>query len=159
MLLLSFHIGTEQYAVAAKQIIEILPLTRIQSLPKTPDYIVGLLDFRGQLVPIIDLCQLTEGRPYNKVLSTRILLVKYKGNDLQEHPLGLIAEKVTETITIQAEKFTANGIKLKATPYLGQVTSNNGRMLQYIEINELLPAEVQAILYQDDNRSQHVSNE
>ena len=159
MLLLSFHIGTEQYAVAAKQIIEILPLTRIQSLPQTPDFVVGLLDFRGKLVPVIDLCQLTEGRPYNKVLSSRIVLVNYSVIDSEKHTLGLIAEKVTETLTIPKEQFTASGIKLKATPYLGQVTSKDGRMLQYIEINELLPEEVQATLFQETNSPQQVGIE
>ena len=159
MLLLSFHIGTKQYAVAATQIIEILPLTLFQSLPQTPDFIVGLLDFRGKPVPVIDLCQLTEARPYNKVLSSRIILVNYSAADSNQHPLGLIAEKVTETVTIPTEQFTESGIKLEATPYLGRVTNNDGTMLQYVEINELLPEEVQAMLFQDSVPHQQVSNE
>ena len=159
MLLLSFHIDTEQYAIAARQVIEILPLIRIQPLPQTPAYIVGLLDFRGNPVPIIDLCQLTAGRADSKVLSTRIILVSYQGNDAQEHTLGLIAEKVTETITIPAEQFTKSGVQLSATPYLGKVTSKDGRLLQYIEVNELLPQEVQAMLFADDRSIQRVNSE
>ena len=159
MLLLSFHIGNKQYAVAATQIIEILPLTRIQPLPKTPEFVVGLLDFRGKPVPVIDLCQLTEERPYNKVLSSRIVLVNYSAIDSKQHPLGLIAEKVTETFTIPKEQFTESGIKLEAAPYLGRVTKHGNEMLQYIEINELLPEEVQTILFQDSSTPQQVSNE
>lgn len=107
MLLLSFHIGTEQYAVAAKQIIEILPLTHLQALPMTPDFVGGLLDFRGRPVPVIDLCQLIVKRPCNKVLSSRIVLVNYNASNSSKHPLGLIAEKVTRSVTRPCSMRTA----------------------------------------------------
>ncbi len=152
MLLLTFHIGNDQYAVAARQIIEILPLTRIQPLPKSPDYVSGLLDYRGRPVPVIDLCQLTLSRPFNKVLSSRIILVNYSDQNGDEHALGLIAEKVTETITIPAEQFSDCGVSLTDTPYLGKVTRKDGRMLKYIEINQLLPEAVRALLFQPATR-------
>ncbi len=159
MLLLSFHIGSEQYAVSAKQIIEILPLISLKPIPRAPAYVAGLLDYRGLPVPIIDLCQLTNGHDYNKVLSSRIVLVNYTGNDRQTHPLGLIAEKVTETLNIAEENFSSSGITLEDMPYLGGVANNNSKMIQYIEINELLTQEVQSILFNEDIENKRASNQ
>lgn len=159
MLLLSFHIGSEQYAVSAKQIIEILPLTSIKSIPRAPDYVSGILDYRGLPVPIIDLCQLTNGQDFSKVLSSRIVLVNYTGNDGKVHPLGLIAEKVTETLNIPEENFLSSGISMKDMSYLGGITKNNGKMIQYIEVNELLTEEVQALLFNENINSKQASNQ
>jgi len=149
MLLLSFNLGLEQYAISAKQIIEILPLTSLKSIPKAPVYVAGLLDFRGLPVPVIDLCQLTNDQDYNKVLSSRIVLVNYMDKNFKNHTLGLIAEKVTEMLEIPKEAFSSSGISLKEMSYLGSVTNNEGKMIQYIEINELLTEEVQSMLFSD----------
>jgi len=153
MLLLLFHLGSQQYALAAKQIIEILPLTTINAISRTPDYIAGLLDYRGRPVPIIDLCQLTNGNDYRRVLSSRIVLVNYTAKDRKIYPLGLIAEKVTETINISQQDFTSSGLAIAGLPFLGSVTNNNGNMIQYVEINELLTDELQQMLFTQNANS------
>ena len=147
MLLLSFNVGEEKYAISAKQIIEILPLTSLKPIPKSPLYIAGLLDFRGLPVPVIDLCQLTNEQDYNKVLSSRIVLVNYIGKNYKNYTLGLIAEKVTEMLDVTKEEFSSSGITLEETSYLGDVTNHDGGMIQYIEINELLTEDVQCMLF------------
>jgi len=157
MLLLSFNIGAEQYAISAKQIIEILPLTSIKSIPKAPIYIAGLLDFRGLPVPVIDLCQLINRQDYNKVLSSRIVLVNYISKNYKNYTLGLIAEKVTEMLDISEDDFSSSGISVKETSYLGSVTNSDGRMIQYIEVNELLTEEVQSMLFNDVSDAKQVS--
>ncbi|MGD9386042.1 MAG: chemotaxis protein CheW [Thioalkalispiraceae bacterium] len=151
MLLLSFHIGSERYAVSAKQIIEILPLTSIKRIPRAPAYVAGLLDYRGLPVPVIDLCQLINEQDCSKVLSSRIILINYKAGDGKVHPLGLIAEKVTETLNIAEEHFTSSGISMEGMAYLGGVAKNNGSMVQYIEIDELLSNELQTMLFVDNS--------
>lgn len=149
MLFLSFHIGSEQYAVTATQVLEILPLTSTKRIPHAPAYISGLLDYRGNPVPVINLCQLIENRTHHPVLSSRIILVNYIAVDTSTHYVGLVAEKVTETIKIDLEKFTSSGVSLPDAPYLGPLTNSNGRMTQLINVNTLLPREVQLMLFQE----------
>lgn len=153
MLLLSFHIGTQQYAVSVKQIIEILPLTSLEPVSRAPVYVAGLLNYRGSSVPVINLCQLTKGQDYNRVLSSRIVLVNYTAKNKKIHPLGLIAEKVTETINIEQHDFTAMGLSLDGMSYLGGVTNSNGNLIQFIEINELLTTQLQATLFNDNKQT------
>jgi len=150
MLLLSFNIGAQQFAIAAKQIIEILPLTSFKPISGAPSYVAGLLDYRGTPVPIINLCLLTYGNNYNRVLSSRIIIVNYTANNRRIYPLGLIAEKVTETKTIPKSEFVTTGICVDELPFLGDVTNNDGEMIQFVEINQLLTNELQLMLFNDE---------
>ncbi len=147
MLLLSFSLSSERYAVDASSVVEVMPLTANKPIPRAPDFVVGLLDYRGAPVPLIDLCQLTLGQPYNKVLSTRIVLVDYPTESGEQGILGLIAEKVTETLRCSAQDLNATGISLKDAPYLGPVLSQATGMLQIVDVSALLPDEVQEMLF------------
>ena len=150
MLLLSFHIGSEGYTLAAKDIVEILPLTRIKEIPQAPDFVLGLLDYRGSPIPVIDLCQLTEHRSCKKVLSSRIILVNYLDANKQPHILGITAEKVTETIELKHKDFNDSGITIEEAPFLGAVTNKDDSIIQFIEINNLLPKNIQSMLFQNN---------
>jgi chemotaxis-related protein WspB len=151
MLLLPFYIGTEKYSILAKDIVEILPLTQLKKIPRAPDFISGLLDYRGTPSPIIDLCALIEERSCNKILSSRIIMINYIDSKKQSHVIGITCEKVTETFDIKRDDFFVSGITLEEAPYLGAVANKDENMIQYIEINNLLPEPVQSILFKDKN--------
>jgi chemotaxis-related protein WspB len=158
MLLLSFHIGIERYSISAKNIIEILPLTQLKKIPKAPEYILGLLDYRGTPSPVIDLCKLIEARKCNKVLSSRIIMLNYTDSNKQSHILGITAEKVTETININRDEFHNNAVSPKGTPFLGEIANTEQGMVQLVEIEKLLPDDVQSILFQDSNLNLQENN-
>jgi len=142
VLFLKFQIGVEAYVLDTAQIAEVLPLVNIRSIPKAPAGIAGLFDYRGTPVPVIDLSELALGRPSQRHLSTRLVVVRH-GN----HLLGVIAEQATETIQRDAADFTASGVTNKDAPYLGLVTQDGGRLIQWIEVHKLLPASVSSVLY------------
>ena len=150
MLLLIFNIGTERYALKAKDVVEILPLTSLKHIPQAPNFILGLLDYRGSPVPIIDLCEITENRYCNKVLSSRIILVNYLNANNRHHVLGLTAEKVTETVNFDNDDFNDSGISIEEAPFLGAITKKDDIMIQFIEINNLLPENIQSMLFHND---------
>ena len=117
-------------------------------MPQVPAYVAGLLDYRGNPVPVIDLCQLIIARPTIKALSSRIILVNYTVNN-QTPVLGIIGEKVTETCNLPDEMLKDTGITMENARYLGPVANIQNRMIQYIEVNSLLTEEAQAILFQN----------
>lgn len=155
MLLLTFQIGNERYAVRATEVIEILPLTTIRNIPQAPDYIAGMLDYRHHILPVIDLVQLTENRPHNKVLSSRIIVMNYSLAD-RNTAIGLIAEKVTDTIDVAANTLSDTKIKLPNASYLGEVHNESGEFIQLIEIKSILTQDVQDMLFQDKTCSNKV---
>jgi chemotaxis-related protein WspB len=142
MLFLQFQIGADAYVLDTARIVEVLPLVRIKRIPKAPEGVAGLFNYRGTAVPAVDLSELTLGRAAHRHISTRLILVRYG-----VHLLGLIAERATETIQREATDFTAAGISSDATPYLGPVTQKAGRLIQRIEVDKLLPESVSRVLF------------
>jgi chemotaxis-related protein WspB len=96
---------------------------------------------------VIDLGELAMGRPSERRLSTRIILVDYTAADGAKHLLGLIAEKATETLRREPGDFAPSGVTSDAAAYLGPVTVDARGLVQWIEVKKLLPASVQEALF------------
>jgi chemotaxis-related protein WspB len=142
MLFLKFRIGGEDYALDAPQIVEILPLLEITRVPQAPAGVAGLINYHGTPVPVIDLSEMTLGRPAQQHISTRLILVRYG-----EHLLGLIAERATEMMRRDAASFIDPGIAIDAAPYLGPITQDGGRLVRWIKAQELLPPAISSVLF------------
>jgi chemotaxis-related protein WspB len=147
MLFLLLQIGAEPYAIAARQVVRVLPLVQIRPIPRATAGIVGIFDYGGTPVPALDLSQLVLGRPAQPRMSTRIVLVNYPAPEGGGHLLGLIAENATDTVPLQAEDFVPSGVSSPAAPYLGGVATTARRLVQRIELEHLLPAAVRAALF------------
>ena len=63
MLFLLFELGQDRYALDVRQVAEVLPLVEFKRIPQAPPFVAGLLNYRGDPVPVIDLSQLTLSRP------------------------------------------------------------------------------------------------
>lgn len=148
MLLLVFHLDRDRYAIDAAQVVSVLPLVQIKTIPQAPAAVAGLFDCRGELVPVIDLCQLALGRAARQLLSTRIIVVDYPGDDGRLRKLGLIAEQVLETLRRDAHEFETSGVDSPDAAYLGAVASDAHGPIQLIGVRELLPESVRELLFQ-----------
>ena len=149
MLFLVFQLGAHRYAIDASQVAEVLPLVAVNAIARAPEEVAGIFLYRGAPVPVVDLSQLLEGRPAERRLSTRIIVVHYPaGNGAASGPtrlLGLIAERATETIRRDALDFVDSGVVNDQTPYLGAVAPDSRGMVQRIDIARLLSARHQAL--------------
>ena len=61
--------------------------------------------------------------------------------------LGLIAEKATETLRREPGDFVASGVKSDGAPYLGPVAHDARGLIQWVEVDKLLPAAVREVLF------------
>jgi chemotaxis-related protein WspB len=147
MLFLLFQLGNDRYALDAGQVAEVLPLVDIKQIPQAPPAVAGLFDFRGDPVPVIDLSQAALGCPAQRRLSTRIILAHYPDGNGEPRLLGLIAEKVTETIRRAASDFVAAGIDNDAAPYLGPVATDARGLIQWVQVDRLLTPAVRDCLF------------
>lgn len=147
MLFVLFQLGEDCFALDARQIEEVLPLVTLTRIPLAPAGVVGVFSYHGVPVPVIDLSELTLGRSAHKKLNTRLILVHFKGQDEVDHLLGLIAEKATETLRCEPEDFSHSGVSSQGAPFLGPVASVGGRLIQRVEIDQLLSASVSAALF------------
>lgn len=148
MLFLLFHLGTERYALATGQVVEVLPLVSIRRIPQVPSGVAGVFDYHGAVVPVMDLSEVMLGRSAPPRLSTRIIVVHYPDQRAEPRLLGLIAEKVTETMRREATDFSPSRIANGNASYLGPLTTDERGLVQRIEVNQLLPAAVRDVLFQ-----------
>jgi chemotaxis-related protein WspB len=102
--------------------------------------------YRGRLVPVLDLGWLMHGQPCPARLSTRIVLVHSPGEDGLSHTLGLMVERVTDTLTAHEVTFAPTGLTTEETPYPGDIATDAHGMIQRIRIEALLPASMRVAL-------------
>lgn len=150
MLLLLLNVGAERYALPAGEVVEVVPLAELRKLPHAPEYVAGLLHYRGAIAPVIDVSALAVGTPCRERLSTRIVVVDYPAPDGRKRPLGLMAERVTETRQVPDEDLASPGIEVAEAPYLGAVATVENEMIQLLRLDRLLPEDLRRRLFTDE---------
>jgi purine-binding chemotaxis protein CheW len=136
---ISFAIGDDQYGVDIMAVREIKGWSDITHLPKQPEYVRGVLNLRGVIVPIIDLrCRfgqgVTEATPIHIVIIVQIAA----------RQVGLLADRVLDIVSadnakIQPVPRIANGSRLNFLS--GLVTTDSG-MIALIDLPNLLAIQV-----------------
>jgi chemotaxis-related protein WspB len=146
MKLLVFHIGADRYGLRLRDVLRVLPLVELKQLPLSPDSVAGIMDLHGAPVPVIDLCR-ASGLPSGEDhFDTRIIVADYVTPAGAHHALGLRAERVMGVQEVGDELLRDSGVQ--AAPFLGAVASDAQGMLQVVELAQLLPADLCALLFQ-----------
>ncbi|MEJ2689734.1 MAG: chemotaxis protein CheW [Deltaproteobacteria bacterium] len=101
MLLLRLQTPKNRFLLDASVITEIIPLVFYHKVAHSPAYLVGMINFRGQPVPVVDLGLLLEEVPCQERMNTRIILVKVALNDDKKLLLGIIAENISGTLRLE----------------------------------------------------------
>ena len=146
MLTLLFNLGKDTFAVDSARVVEVIPRINLKKLARSSAHIAGVFDYRGRIVPVVDLCQLICGTDCKESLSTRIILFKIKtggtsegsGSGSGEEIIGLMAEKVTETRKMSPDDFRFTGVRNETHPYLGEISTSKNDMIQFIRVENLL---------------------
>lgn len=147
VLLVVFQMGGERYALDSRHVVEIVPLVRFRELPRAPEYVCGLFEYRGQVTPVVDLSSLAGKGSSQRLLSTRIILAHYRDSGDRVRVLGLLAERVTDTIAVDEKDLQPTGIRIEDSPYFRKVVTDPAGMIQCIELEELLPKPVRDLLF------------
>ncbi len=119
MLFMQFKVNDNRYLLDVKNVVEIIPFANLKRILKSSAYVAGLLNYRGDAVPVIDVCYLMSNKPCEPKLSSRIAMVNYK-DDNHSVCIGLLIEHLTETVRYNEDDFSDPGIILKESPYLGR---------------------------------------
>jgi len=147
MLFVLFQIGTDRYALEAGRVVEVIPLLGLKSIPQAPAGVAGLFNYRGEAVPALDLAAITKGRPAAERLSTRILVVRTEISQDRGRLVGLIAEQATSMLRKKPQDFVNPGIMPAATTYLGPVLLDSEGVIQWVQVQKLLPEQLRQRLF------------
>jgi chemotaxis-related protein WspB len=145
MKVLVFHIAADRYGLPLRQVRRVLPLMELKGVPLAPDSVAGLMNLHGQPVPVIDLARIGGGAPARRHFDTRIVVVDYTAPGGKVHALGLMAERVQGVQDVARQDLAPSGVQ--AARFLGPVAGDAHGMVQLVEIDALLPADLRARLF------------
>lgn len=126
---LTFALGNEIYGIEIKHVTEIIGIQAITELPELPEYIMGIINLRGKIIPVMDvrLRFKKEFREYND--RTCIIVI-----DIGDVSIGLIVDSVSEVLSIDEQNIVE-------PPRL-----NNGQQNRYIKNIGKVDNEVKLLL-------------
>jgi len=132
---ISFTIGDESYGVDIMAVREIKVWSEITRLPEQPDFVRGVLNLRGAIVPIVDLrCRFGQGLTEATVLHVVIIV------QIESQLVGLLADRVSDIVTVDLAK-------IKPVPKIGQnarsaflsgIVSIESELIALIDLSRLL---------------------
>lgn len=102
---LSFILDDEEYCIDILKIKEIMGMTEITKIPQTPQFIKGVINLRGQIIPIIDLRLKFEINAKDYTERTCIVVVEIPYKE-QITLMGIVVDKIQEVINIPKEKIS-----------------------------------------------------
>lgn len=133
--LVSFNLGKEEFAVDILKIQEINRMVEITKVPKSPDFVEGVINLRGKVIPIIDLRK-RFGLPVTEnTKQTRIVVV-----DVDKKIVGLIVDAVSEVLrlptgTVEPPPPMVAGID---SEYISGVGKLEDRLLILLDLDKIL---------------------
>ena len=97
--LVGFVIGDEEYAIPILNIVEIIKPIVFTRVPSVPEYVLGVFNIRGSVIPLIDLRRKFNLTPMNNTGDTRYIVMKGKNNTA-----GFVIDRLTEAIRIKKSR-------------------------------------------------------
>ncbi len=105
---LTFVLGTEEYGIEILKVREIIGMMNITNVPRTPDYLKGVINLRGRVIPVIDLRLKFAMSELKHTQETCTIVVEVNGR-----LIGIIVDTVSEVVNIGGEN-------VEDTPAFGQ---------------------------------------
>lgn len=121
---LTFALGEEVFGIGIRYVTEIIGMQPVNAIPEAPDYIKGIINLRGKIIPVVDMRLKFGKAPIEYDDRTCIVVV-----DTDNMTVGLIVDKVSEVMTIDDENVVPppnykTGIRNRYLQGIGKVNSD-----------------------------------
>lgn len=137
---LLFHVEEKLYGIPLSLVLEIIQTDKITPLPLMADYVKGIINLRGKIVPVIDIrlkFGLTE-KPYDD--KTCVIIA-----EIQDMQLGLIVDSVSEVVSLPREQLAAPpSAGAMASWYVDSIAEIGGNVVLNLDFDKLLQDDLTA---------------
>jgi purine-binding chemotaxis protein CheW len=144
---LTFCLGREEFAIQVVRVREIMGVPEVTAVPQTPEYVKGVINLRGKVIPVVDLrlkfgLAELEHSQRTCVIVVQIDLAWAAGETSRLH-IGIIVDAVTEVLTLQTSDIenTPDFGSGLAIPYLLGMAKIKGKVKILLDINRVLSAQ------------------
>ena len=144
---LTFTLGEEKYAIDVSKVKEVLELVSITRVPKTPEFMKGVINLRGSVVPVIDLRLKFDLDELEDTVDTCIIVLEIKLED-ETIVIGAVADSVQEVIELTPENIEPApkiGTRLN-TDFLNGMGKYNDKFLMVLNIDKVFTSEDLSVL-------------
>lgn len=139
---LTFTLADEEYGIGILKIKEIIGMMPFTSVPQTPDFVKGVINLRGKVIPVIDLRLRFGMESIDYTDRTCIIVVEVDGEE-REIMIGIVVDTVSEVLNIKSEDIEetpAFGTKLN-TDYIMGMAKIGGGVKILLDIDKVLKSE------------------
>jgi len=131
----TFRRDNETYGINVMQVQEVLRYTDIAPVPGAPDYVMGIINLRGNVVTVIDT-RARFGLPPSEVTdNSRIVII-----ESERQVIGIMVDSVAEVVYLkQSEIDTAPNVGTdESAKFIQGVSNRDGELLILVDLNKLL---------------------
>lgn len=134
--LLSFRVGDHEYSVDIMSVREIRGWTHATSLPHAPDYVRGVINLRGTVLPVIDLARRL-GLASEEPTERNVIIVV----DTQGRTVGLRVDAVSDILSMPVDEMRAPPELAadEARSFVRALTIIEGRMVRVLDLHAVMP--------------------
>jgi len=139
----SFRLGNEEYGVDISQVQEIIRMVDITHVPRAPRFMEGVINLRGQLIPIIDLRTRFSMPRAEQTKSTRIVVT-----EIGAKRVGMVVDSVSEVLNIPMEHVenAPDMIAGVGTDYIQGVGKVDDRLVILLDLTMVISGEEKSAL-------------
>jgi len=140
---LTFLLNDEKFAVHINSVQEIVELNQFTKVPNTPDYMLGIINLRGKVLPLLDTRLKLGLQPSERSSKNRVLILDIKDVEDRTTQIGAIVDVAKEVVTIEPDKIqkpTDHDIYKRSTPVTG-IVNYQGDITLIIDINKVFASE------------------
>jgi purine-binding chemotaxis protein CheW len=146
---LTFTLAEEEYGIGILKIKEIIGMMPITSVPQTPDFVKGVINLRGKVIPVVDLRRRFGMEAIDYTERTCIIVVEIQGQAGMVM-IGIVVDSVSEVLNIKKEDIEETptfGTRLNTDYILGMAKIEGGVKI-LLDIDRVLSAEEAQMLSQ-----------
>ena len=139
--LATFFLHREEYGVDVRQVQEIRRTTEITSVPRAPEFIRGVINLRGRILPVLDLKRKLGLGEVEDGRATRIVVVRVK-----ERLLGLLVDGASQVLKVEVSRIepAPEEVVEKGGDYIRGVAKLDDRLIILVDLERLLVHELRA---------------
>ena len=134
----TFKLQEETYGINVMQVQEVLRYTEIAPVPGSPDYVLGIINLRGNVVTVIDTRSRFGLEPGDVTDNSRIVII-----EAEKQVIGIMVDSVAEVVYLkQSEVDTAPNVGTdESARFIQGVSNREGELLILVDLNKLLSDE------------------
>ncbi|MBD5449410.1 MAG: purine-binding chemotaxis protein CheW [Lachnospiraceae bacterium] len=129
-------LGDEQYGIDIKYIDNIVRMQHITRVPKVDNYLKGVINLRGEVIPVMSIRIKMGLEPDVETKSTRIIILK-----LEQHgTIGVIVDEVKEVVTLENDQIEkiAYDSKEEMRSFLSGIGKCDGGLISLLDLNSVV---------------------